>query len=313
MYVDLGAELLESFEPGLGPRAMMEVNTAMLDFAKRLPLDELGTIGREPASPISYAVKHDVSSHHLEVHANIFVTPNSYTPSRALRLSSINSGTSWSFVCRSAQRLEQEREEIDDDDDASSFGSLTGWGVANYGQTVSGITNKGPLRNEPSALPSPTEESDDSYQSFLRYIDVSDDDTSCPMMSKEEFDALPDWSDVEDDPLYNTPFPKQRFAWSSTASSASLDNEAGEVNMDLSATPSEYPAAFSSHPYGKPVSPAQEHVGQANIATRVEKRKRNESQELDSSLKRAKFTELKLKRRLPPSSRRRGRKGGLPF
>ncbi|CAO2651745.1 Nn.00g000280.m01.CDS01 [Neocucurbitaria sp. VM-36] len=299
-------------EPYLGPHAILEVNMAMLDFAKKLPLDELSMIGHASSSPTPNNTIKEVSTQKEAVAIVESRTPDSYSSSRTLSLTSVSSSSTWSFACRSAHRVEQGNEEMNEDD-VSSFGSLNGWGVTKCEKASYDLVNE-PAPNALSALSSLTNDPSDSYESFMRYIEPSNTDGSRPTISDEEFDALPDWSDVEDDPEYNASIIKQRFAWSSTASSSSTPDGVVEGNnMVFPAVyiPSGYPAATTARVDGEVVALAPHTVGQTAMMKRGEKRKLDETQDIDIALKRAKIMKYKGKRRLPTFSSRKGRHGGF--
>ncbi|KAF1849539.1 uncharacterized protein K460DRAFT_365426 [Cucurbitaria berberidis CBS 394.84] len=351
---DLQAEKIELREPCLGPRATLEVNIAMLDFAKKLPLEELSLIGcSSPPSSLSGA-EQDALSCGDNATASNPMTYDSRDSSRTLSLATISSGPSWSFACRSAHRIGRKPEEPDNYDDASSFGSLTDWGITSNGNAARGTPNDagsdavngddedtmrpdscvqtnhnafyrlpppssnerditnfqfpnpqkyddrdtnsvysmlshpgelehntvidvpspGPfaLHNGPlTAAPSLTEQSNDSHESFLRYIETPNAEIAIPFVSEEDFDALPDWSEVEDEAEYNTCFIKQPFLWSPTASSSSIHL----LTMASPAVhiPSGYPRA----------SLAPRADRQTPVKERGEKRKQSEPHDLGSA------------------------------
>ncbi|KAF1833381.1 hypothetical protein BDW02DRAFT_483676, partial [Decorospora gaudefroyi] len=223
----------------LSAHAELDVNVAMLDFAKRLPLKELNMVGTS------------VPRDEVEV---VFprVALQSDTGLRVLSLETGSSGSAWSFACRSARHIERHRAQSEHNDDSSSFGSLVGWGPTILAHkfdhpqrntfyrparrstndtmkvqralAIDGAWGAGfgdtPMRSDAhyERTPSFTRRSFDSCDLFLQSIDLPAPAQNHEGMTDAEFEALPDWSDVEDDPEYNYSM-KSSFCWSNTASS----------------------------------------------------------------------------------------------
>ena len=76
--------------------------------------------------------------------------------------------------------------------------------------------------------PSFTLLSADSCDLFLESIGLPILDESLHRVDDEDFEALPDWSDVEDDPEYNE-FVEEQFRWSATNSSCSSNPSMQEL------------------------------------------------------------------------------------
>ena len=296
-------------------------------------------IGRGSSLYSRMGIEQETSSDEEDTNVSSPVTPDSQIRSRALSLEEGSSKSSLSFTCRSARRIERQSGYPYEDGDASSFGSLAGWGVICNGEDGQEVVERGGENHEtgvgsderafssPNACCAPhsawpavsssfTEQTSDSYGSFLRYIGTADIESSSPTMSEEQFDALPDWSDVEDDPEYDTFFVKQPVSWSSTASSSASDPVINEDSMasrrayELSG----YPRSSMVHSHESPTSLVPETVERASVTGRGEKRKQLEPDELGSASKRVKRTverRRRRRRRLPTATTRVGRHGGL--
>jgi hypothetical protein len=227
----------------LSIQAELGANLAILDIARKLPLDDLNMVGNCLGSssvessdgtrslttpygnlqagqgPWRTAVDKTVpsrvpsfrrtSSHSsesfplrpFEIEGGIDTQRNS-TPelprssSQTLSLSRKGSTPNWSFVCQSARHVEQKRESSISDS-GSSFGSLCGWGVTHNANVGYGPSGEPAHSNIPSSRQWNAQEGDD------------------------EFDMLPDWSDVEDDPDYNVQLMRDSDGWSTTSIASS--------------------------------------------------------------------------------------------
>jgi hypothetical protein len=226
----------------------LAASAAMQDFAQRLPLEELGSIGHDLAPPASSSAQKSLpepgmypasmarrvtpqrtlwmprcagegrrvlsmpartggldsessNSSALRVELEQLTQRSSQTElytrsARTLSLTSTaSSKSSWSFACRSARRVEREHAGPNDpniNSDESSFGSLEGWGVT-------------------------TQNSNDDL--ILHHKHES-------YMSDEDFAALPDYSDVEDDEEYDERYVQDDDV-SSVSSKASSEGDGG--------------------------------------------------------------------------------------
>ncbi|EFQ90816.1 hypothetical protein P3342_007226 [Pyrenophora teres f. teres] len=133
--------------------AALQANVAMLDFAKKLPLEELRTIGYQPTAP--------------------------------------------TFVKRGNTAMS---DEVDNDSTRERRGSSAG---GDSGRTLSF-----------------SQQSVDSCDLFLQSIGLPTHETSFSIMSDEEFEALPDWADVEEEAEYNVLL-ERHYHWSNTNSAYS--------------------------------------------------------------------------------------------
>jgi hypothetical protein len=271
----------------VSPYAELAASPAMLDFARKLPLEELSMIGRclvqplasstdtatvlveplffntraqvvtpEPGSPtrtpssgksITPLLEREFVERLEEPHISVPISQR-YS-SHTLSLSEVGSDSTWSFACRSARRIEGEHELSDIDEGAvSSSVSLSVWSVGD-------IAEPSPLRVH--QIHHALKMSDAEFDALPDYSDVEDDPdydepivgdadvwsvTSAPCSDAEEvydedeidmhtdhpafmsdsaLDALPNFSDVEDDPEYNVPFERNEDVWSLT----SMDSE----------------------------------------------------------------------------------------
>jgi hypothetical protein len=190
----------------------------------------------------------------IEPESDAGIVKKELTGSRTLNLTSASSDSSWSFACRSARRIEQDhtgKEEgtvfgDEPKDNSCTFQStivVHGFDHSQRntfyrpircslpdkqpmeppciadGETDTKSTLTGPTRHA-KRTPSFTRRSIDSADVFLWSIGIRIPGAKFTRMSDEEFDKLPDWSDVEDDPEYDT-VEKRSYCWSSTASSCS--------------------------------------------------------------------------------------------
>jgi hypothetical protein len=138
--------------------------------------------------------------------------------SPALSLSSKSSTSTRSFACRSARRIERKHETAEDaQDDVSCFGSLSGWGIGG------GRTSAGPAMLSRFSIECGTVHT-------ARTLDpLAKEDKPAFIISNVEFNALPDWSDVEDDPEHNVHFEQDSDIWS-VSSMASSNNVAPGID-----------------------------------------------------------------------------------
>jgi hypothetical protein len=100
----------------------LEVNVAMLDFARRLPLDELSAVGRglAPASPRNTVEKNEVGE---EGHPQDLL--KSPLESRTLNMANSSNASSSSFACSSARRVERDDTLREDTDEKDARGRKT--------------------------------------------------------------------------------------------------------------------------------------------------------------------------------------------
>jgi hypothetical protein len=109
--------------------------------------------------------------------------------SHTLSLSSRSSPSTWSFACYSARRLEREHDDAISDS-GSSFGSLSGWGVTTgENENLEQLTGEAICGETQDALPDTLPSHGPSFK-----------------QDTDDFDILPDWAIVEDDPDYNVQF-----------------------------------------------------------------------------------------------------------
>jgi hypothetical protein len=196
----------------------------------------------------------NVADDSIEPEIDAGIVKKELTGSRTLSLTSASSDSSWSFACRSARRIEQKHTRKEEGkvfgdepkDDSCAFQSTI---VVHRFDHPQRNTFYRPIRcslpdekpMEPPCVPdgeaytnstltrlirhpkkthSFTRRSIDSADVFLWSIGIRIPGAKFTRMSDEEFDNLPDWSDVEDDPEYDT-VEKRSCCWSSTASSCS--------------------------------------------------------------------------------------------
>jgi hypothetical protein len=195
--------------PGLSARATLEVHASMLSLVKKLPLEELSMIGHgwKSSLPTTADARHSMG---LQSNVVEVATEPQLASSSTLSVKSTNSSSS--FACRSARRMEQgcERETLPDcahEPPCSSSRTLTlsnrssksTWSFAcqsarRVERRVSVACSSAPPTSKNFGSPSPQ-------------------DKRWTFMSDAEFDALPDWSDVEDEAEYNTPFVSEADFW----------------------------------------------------------------------------------------------------
>ena len=220
-------------DAGLGPHAALDTNFAVSNFARRLPLDELSSIGSSsPSSAASSPTRERYRDNSIGAKGREREAQGSTAQARRLSLASASTASSWSFACRSARR--REREEDEDDGEFSSLGRIAGWGMA--GQ-ASGSSSTAIPETDTSSLNSQSKSSlhlreapqvsakfsASAYDLFPESDLHNDDMPGRPMMSDATFAALPNWSDVEDDPEYDSGGDQPAFCWSTTASSCLMD------------------------------------------------------------------------------------------
>jgi hypothetical protein len=217
----------------------LAVNAAMLRFAKKLPLEELSMIGHgleslspkekvtdySPNDDATYGQREMPAPHPLHplhspwsfVHRSDSTDeqrscspelPRSSSPT--LTLSSTISTSPWSFACRSARRAEREHAGHNESDDESTCGSLDGWGVSSTLEQQDEASDTGEFFEHAS-----------QYSNLIDPSPGSREHKHDSCKSDEEFDALPEWSDVEDESEYNEPFKRDSDAWSVTSAGSS--------------------------------------------------------------------------------------------
>jgi hypothetical protein len=198
----------------------------MLDFELKLPLGKFGDIG-QPQKTYSRAKAEATPRTLWTPQAARDVTlggtggqSGRRSSARTLSLSTPSSHSSFSFACRDARRTERTyAQEIE----TLSFGSLDGWGVGSDDEEIQGLPNNGLVPPSlPQTLPSPSS-AGSKHPSF---------------MSDEGFAALPDYSDVENDPEYEEPYVSDSDVWSVTSKGSKSSEElAMPVVDDASASP----------------------------------------------------------------------------
>lgn len=209
--------------PLVAARVELAASQAMLNFARMLPLEELCIIGRGlemsrstvtetdqiiytasvPSPPVLGKHRHGQSTcQETGTTAGDIQKLKSYS-SHTLSVSSRSSASTWSFACRSARRIEREHRDGVDDDDASSFGSLSGWRVTYSDKTAGGESLK------MCAMDFGMQEAQWSNASSWRSMSSSSPsrhESGIMAMSDAEFHALPDYSDIESDSAYDSPY-----------------------------------------------------------------------------------------------------------
>jgi hypothetical protein len=101
--------------------------------------------------------------------------------------------------------------------ETSSFGSLDGWGVGPDDEEIQGPPNNGHAPPSPPQTLPILSSSGSKHPSF---------------MSDEEFAALPDYSDVEDDPEYEEPYVPDSDVWSMTSKGSKSSEELAMPMVD---------------------------------------------------------------------------------
>ncbi|KAA8621873.1 hypothetical protein A1F94_008016 [Pyrenophora tritici-repentis] len=258
-------------QTGFNTHVALQANVAMLDFAKKLPLEELRMIGYQPTVPTS--VKR----------GNTAVSEERTTDSKTLHFGP-NSDSTWSFACSSARRIERGHTAPDEDDDTLSFESLLDWVVGPDRDKVDTDATREPNTNDTWNAPRVLEDardagigtagrstrnlslshrSVDSCDLFLQSISFPIHETSFSMMSDEEFEALPDWSDVEEEDEYNV-YLERYHHWSNTNSaySSRLSMEADFVFPTISVPPG-FSAAVLMNTGGNGCGGNDNGIGQA--------------------------------------------------
>ncbi|KAF1939404.1 hypothetical protein EJ02DRAFT_257943 [Clathrospora elynae] len=306
----------------LDARTTLGVNIAIFNFAKKLPLEQLSMIGRgsvlsvsedttilgeggrgrrdykarlhATSSTLSLTRKRSDSSWSFacrsarriereERGAGVYqdTEPELPSASRTLSLANVTkTGPSWSFTCRSARPIERNKARLGESSDASSFGSLAGWGMK-HGNSRCGEKDDSDQKESIHSLASTIIVYDvDHPQRNILYRPVR--------LSDEEFDALPDWSDVEDDPEYND-VEKKCFRWSTTASSCSskASMEQPQLMFPVVYVPSNYSGISTTG------------VHNSDTATKKSReRKQNETEETGCATKKRRISVVRKRRRL---------------
>jgi hypothetical protein len=242
-------------------------DATMLNFAKRLPLEDSNRVGHDlgfaldsrlnmtggltearssSSSSSSHgaklttstiATRHDTVEeatgppaleYSVSAQAPRGVGRSQQSSSRTLSLASTSSDSTWSFACQSARRIKREHErgyQSEDDGSEGSFGSLSGWGVTIHDNTS---VQQAPEVPENIVTCPPNSSAGLNEQVFV--------------ISDAEFDALPDWSDVEDEPEYNAPLVKDTEVWSVTSIA---ESDAVHTQQTLFAYKQNHPALMS--------------------------------------------------------------------
>lgn len=251
-------------EVEFGAHQAPDVNTAILDCVKTLLLEELSGVECEPTAAINrqlgiQSVEQEYGSHDRSKpptttldtlslssassdsswsfaccdarrierdHAQLKYDDPTNLSRKSTTLSLASSSDSgWSFTCRSARRVERE---FAQDNGREEQTTTDHHGVRlPHGENVSlpvqdKVIAPAPQPEQPRATP---KQSAVFCGLFVGIPEQAEFHLPYSAMSDEEFAALPDWSDVEDDPEYNV-CDDEPFCWSSTASShSSLDAE----------------------------------------------------------------------------------------
>jgi hypothetical protein len=159
---------------------------------------------RHPAStPLPTSSSDTARGRSLRHEQQMVTTELRQSRSHTLSLSSRSSTSTWSFACSSARRIEHEHEESFNGSEPS-FGSLSGWGFT---------AAENEDRVEPSEGPAQAE-TQDAFPNMPSSGPSSEQDS-------DEFDVLPDWADVEDDPDYNVLLVRVSDMWSITSIASS--------------------------------------------------------------------------------------------
>ena len=209
------AEKVVSVEFCVWPHAELAASLSMLEFGKRLQLDELSMVGcgLEAAATARTGV-HDKSREAFEDAVDeLPVLTTDVTKSSQTSLRSFRSSSSCSFACRCARGIERQH-------------------IMNMrrGSTTA-------LHGPPSRIPVLCRnKSSGSSWSFAcqsaRHVErkheaagEGDGASSFGSLSgwtNTDLDALPAWSEVEDDPEYNVPHVRDADMWSVTSKASSL-------------------------------------------------------------------------------------------
>ncbi|CAN9213320.1 unnamed protein product [Alternaria alternata] len=180
------------------------------------------------------------------------IAEGSLVRSRALDVTSVKNSMDNSLAIHSVRRSEREYTQRKRND-ANSFGRLAGpthhdkvkhWLIHQEDLSIKAETDSSDpqyrnvdLSFRPQAhmhrTPSFTRRSFDSCDFFLESIGllVAKDDHET--IGDEDFDNLPDWSDVEDDPEYNVFFEKPEYQWSESAASSNFTAELESTTDEL--------------------------------------------------------------------------------
>jgi hypothetical protein len=173
--------------------------------------------------------------------------------SRALDITSVENSMDNPLAIHSVRQSDQECTQRKRNNDANPFGGLAGpthrdkvehWLIhqEDFSTKAEADSSDPQYRNvdlsfRPQAhmdrTPSFTRRSFDSCDLFLESIGllVAKDDHGT--IGDEDFDNLPDWSDVEDDPEYNMFFEKPEYQWSESAASSNFTAELESATDEL--------------------------------------------------------------------------------
>lgn len=177
--------------------------------------------------------------------------------SRALNVTSVENSMDNPLAIHSVRQSEQEHTQRKGNNDANPFGGLVGpthrdkvehWLIQQEDFSIKAEADSSDpqYRNDdlsfrPQAhmdrTPSFTRRSFDSCDLFLESIGllVAKDDHGT--IGDEDFDNLPDWSDVENDPEYNVFFEKPEYQWSDSAASSNFTAELESATDELVRSP----------------------------------------------------------------------------
>ncbi|KAB2111582.1 hypothetical protein AG0111_0g1025 [Alternaria gaisen] len=173
--------------------------------------------------------------------------------SRAPNVTRVENSMDNPLAIHSVRQSEQEYTQRKRNNDANPFGGLAGpthrdkvkhWRIHQEDLSIKAEADSSDpqYRNDdlsfrPQAhmdrAPSFTRRSFDSCDLFLESIGllVAKDDHET--IVDEDFDNLPDWSDVEDDPEYNVFFEKPEYQWSENAASSNFTAERESATDEL--------------------------------------------------------------------------------
>jgi hypothetical protein len=177
--------------------------------------------------------------------------------SRALNVTGVENSMDNPLAIHSVRQPEQEYMQRKRNNDANPFDGLAGpthrdkvehWLIGQEDFSIKAEAEssdpqyrKVDLSFRPQAhmdrTPSFTRRSFDSCDLFLESIGllVAKDDHET--IGDEDFDNLPDWSDVEDDPEYNVFFEKPEYQWSESAASSNFTAELESATDELVRSP----------------------------------------------------------------------------
>lgn len=271
----------------LDARVALEVNTTILRFVERLPLDELQAVGRGSTvsflpndndtitsdSNLSFACRsareverdhaarrrgHDGGVAHEQLN-RVFpeFAEGSLARSRALNVTSVENSMDNPLAIHSVRQSKQEYTQRKRNNDANPFGGLADpthhdkvkhWLIdqEDFSIKAEAESSDPQYRNvdlsfRPQAhmdrTPSFTRRSFDSCDLFLESIGLLVAKNDHETIGDEDFDNLPDWSDVEDDPEYNVFFEELEYQWSESAASSNFTAELESVTDELVRSP----------------------------------------------------------------------------